>query len=218
MVRAATTAPAAFQLFRVKDVIDALGASDASDGEADDTGHRRRLRAIMGKGANAATRRLATPRCSPPSTRAPHMDDFVGLVRRGLLACEAIGMPLGLPPTVLVGPPGTGKTWLLQRLCDVLSLPSRSYPINAATLSDGLQGGHPSWRNAREGRAASRARCSTSRRRTPSSCATSSTRRRRIPLPAILTGRSARCSSPKARGGSSTNTFNLRSMHRGCPW
>ena len=91
MVRAAATAPAAFQLFRVKDVIDALGASDASNGEADDTGHRRRLRAIMGKGANAATRRLATPRCSPPSTRAPHMDDFVGLVRRGLLDCEAIG-------------------------------------------------------------------------------------------------------------------------------
>ena len=63
----------------------------------------------------------------------------------------AIGLPTSLPPVLLVGEPGLGKSWFLSRLGAILGLPFKRYSMAGATLAEGLQGSHPSWRNAQPG-------------------------------------------------------------------
>lgn len=93
---------------------------------------------------------------------APHMSLVIDLVVRRLRAAQTIGVPTGLPPLLLLGPPGIGKTWLLARLAAALAVPFRAFAMNLATLGDSLTGSHPSTprRTRSHGRpAAARARC-----------------------------------------------------------
>ena len=103
-----------------------------------------RLRRILSSGERGRWRQLVRPSQSALvaldalSARAPHLWEVSGLVRRHYLAAHNMLQPLSLPPLLLLGPPGTGKTWYLSRLADALGIPFRLYPMNASTLGDGL--------------------------------------------------------------------------------
>lgn len=161
-------------LYRLEDVEDALGqrdptatADDGYEGEHDDveprpplrndTEYQARVGAILGRGEAGRWRVALGPApgvvdgLDALARRAPHLEAVSDLVRRHLRAAANIGTPVSLPRVLLLGGAGTGKTWYLGRLGRLLGVPFRSYPMNASSLSEGLQGAHPSWRNSQPG-------------------------------------------------------------------
>jgi ATP-dependent Lon protease len=122
-----------------------------------DTDHRAFLCRLLDAGEAGERRALARP--GPASldalddlhARAPHMAEVTDLVRRHVRAAIAMGLPTSVPALMLLGEPGTGKTWYLSRLAALLGVPHRRYPMSGQSLADGLVGGHPTWRNARPG-------------------------------------------------------------------
>lgn len=74
------------------------------------------------------------------------------LVDRAVALSLLAEAPLSIPPLLLVGPPGTGKTHYSKALAKVLGVPVHAW--SCATNSDAMQliTGHPtSWRGARMG-------------------------------------------------------------------
>lgn len=115
------------------------------------------LRALIRRGADGALRELRGAR---PETRAavvalgeraPHLAGLTDLVLRQVEFSINTGLPIRLPPVLLLDEPGTGKTWYLSRLAQALGLPYVRQPMTGVSLSEGFQGGHPNWRNARHG-------------------------------------------------------------------
>ncbi len=85
------------------------------------------------------------------TARAPHLRAVIDLVVRRLQAARAIGVPLALPPLLLLGPPGVGKSWLMKRLAWALGVPFRLFSMNLTTLGDTLSGNHPVWKSGAPG-------------------------------------------------------------------
>ncbi len=83
--------------------------------------------------------------------RAPHMHAVIDVVVRRLSAALVIGVPVALPPLLLLGPPGIGKTWLMARLAEALGVPFRVFGMNLVTLGDTLSGSHPAWKASAPG-------------------------------------------------------------------
>lgn len=103
-----------------------------------------------------AARRLATP----PHAAAiddlarsfPHFGAVVELVRqRAALAELTPGRVFSLPPILLAGYPGVGKTAFCEALARCMRLPTRRVDLAAATASFVLAGSHSSWSSARPG-------------------------------------------------------------------
>ena len=109
----------------------------------DDPRGPRRALVVASEGAAAAVDAVGV--------RAPHLAEVTATLRRHVQASARMGTPIRLPPLVMVGEPGTGKTWYLSRVAAALGVPFRAYPMNMASLSEGLAGSHPSWRGAGPG-------------------------------------------------------------------
>ena len=133
---------------------------DAGGGEEAppaDTEHQVRLGEILADGEDGRWRRAIGPDAGSEEAvrqiagRAPHFGELSDLVRLNLRAATNMRVPIFLSPVLLVGEPGTGKTWFLSRLAASLRVPFRSYAMSMSTLGEGLQGAHPSWRNAAPG-------------------------------------------------------------------
>ncbi len=143
-------------LYELADVQAALGGGPDDDLQLEEGGglfaSRMRLHRLQALGEDGRWRRLAhaTPAAIAAvealGRRAPHLHELTDLVVRRLRASLATDTAVVLPPLVLVGPPGVGKSWFLSHLAEVLGLPFRLYPFNLSSLSDGLSGSHPGWR------------------------------------------------------------------------
>lgn len=103
-----------------------------------------------------AVRKLATP----PSASAieelarcfPHFAPVIELVRqRTALAEVTPGRVYTLPPILLSGDPGVGKTAFCDALARCLSVPTRRVDMAAATAGFVLSGSHASWASAQPG-------------------------------------------------------------------
>ena len=84
--------------------------------------------------------------------RCPGFVAVTDLVDRAVALSIMTGTPLSLPPLLLAGPPGLGKTHYSKSLATVLGVPTHAW--SCATNSDAMQliTGHPtSWRGARVG-------------------------------------------------------------------
>lgn len=116
-----------------------------------------RIASILARGEAGCWRRLAHPTLdaieavSALKTQAPHLAELLDLVLRHIGGQHVIGLPTKMPPILLVGPPGAGKSWACRRIAACLGVPFRSYAMNSATLSEGLTGNHGTWRNAGPG-------------------------------------------------------------------
>ncbi len=82
----------------------------------------------------------------------PHFAPVLGLVReRAVLASLAAGRVFSLPPILLAGSPGVGKTAFSEAVAEALGVPTRRMDMATATASFVLAGSHSSWASARPG-------------------------------------------------------------------
>lgn len=85
--------------------------------------------------------------------RCPGFEPFVDLIARAAMLSQRTGSPLFVPPVLLAGPPGVGKTHAARRIAQALQTDMQI--ISCATNSDfqALTVGHPtSWKAAAMGR------------------------------------------------------------------
>lgn len=82
---------------------------------------------------------------------AANFRDAIGVVLRAATLSFLTGSPLSLPPLLLLGPPGVGKSFFARRLAEALGVPLVSHPMNLADDPGVLVGHSLSWRGARAG-------------------------------------------------------------------
>ncbi|MBX3608658.1 MAG: AAA family ATPase [Hydrogenophaga sp.] len=70
---------------------------------------------------------------------------------RGAPGEEEVSPPVRLPPLLLFGPPGVGKTHFCESLAKVLGVPVRRHPMDQAETSSALLGSDITWGNSRYG-------------------------------------------------------------------
>jgi ATP-dependent Lon protease len=101
-------------------------------------------------------RRLA----APPSKTAiqglardfPHFSEVIEIVKeRVALAQITRGQAFGLPPLLLAGAPGVGKTAFAQSLADIIEQPIQRVDLASASAGFALIGSHETWQAARHG-------------------------------------------------------------------
>jgi len=108
-----------------------------------------------------ATRSLAVPtgamieQVSAIRPRAPHFSGVLDWIGRATGLAANTGTPLRLPPCLLIGEPGNGKTWFMRQLALALGLPSLSIAMNTLTdRGSTLTGLSPAWKAAGPGKIA----------------------------------------------------------------
>lgn len=84
--------------------------------------------------------------------RYPHFAQVIALVRqRAALASVTPGRVFSMPPILLAGPPGLGKTAFSESLAETLGVPVARVDMAAASAGFVLAGSHSSWSNSRAG-------------------------------------------------------------------
>ena len=82
----------------------------------------------------------------------PHFGAVVDLIEmRCALARLSLGRALSMPPLLLSGPPGVGKTAFADASADCLGLPLRRVDIASSTAGFVIAGSHSSWAASRPG-------------------------------------------------------------------
>lgn len=86
-------------------------------------------------------------------TEAPHFASFGDLVSRAVRLSMATGTPLRLPPILLLGDPGIGKTFVLKRAAEAIG---GGFELLALNLLDSfrLRGLNTAWKGATLGKIA----------------------------------------------------------------
>lgn len=81
----------------------------------------------------------------------PHFSEVIQFVADRIAMQKLSRCPVRLPPMMLFGPPGVGKTHFCEALAAVLHVPVRRHPMDQAETSSALLGSDLSWGNTRYG-------------------------------------------------------------------
>lgn len=81
----------------------------------------------------------------------PHFSEVIQFVADRISLQKASRRPVRIPPMMLFGPPGVGKTHFCEALASVLHVPVRRHPMDQAETSSALLGSEITWSNTRYG-------------------------------------------------------------------
>jgi len=85
------------------------------------------------------------------SEAQPHFSDVVEFVRGYVLLSKVRKSPLKIPPILLFGPPGVGKTHFTQDLSAVIGAPMFRHGLDSSTTDSALVGTDQHWGNTHHG-------------------------------------------------------------------
>jgi len=81
----------------------------------------------------------------------PNFSDPIRLIRNTLAVAEATNAPVRIPPMLLLGPPGIGKTLFSHRLAQLLGAPYASIAFDQPSAGTQLRGSDKHWSNSESG-------------------------------------------------------------------
>lgn len=81
----------------------------------------------------------------------PNFSDPIRLIRNTLAVAEATNAPVRIPPMLLLGPPGIGKTLFSHRLAQLLGAPYASIAFDQPSAGAQLRGSDKHWSNTESG-------------------------------------------------------------------
>jgi hypothetical protein len=82
---------------------------------------------------------------------SPWMTEVVDILWRDMLSCVEAGGGLFIRPTLIVGPPGCGKTAIFMRLAELLDMPHSRLEMSSATAAFDITGAEATWASAASG-------------------------------------------------------------------
>lgn len=81
----------------------------------------------------------------------PHFAEPLRCVKRSLIVADVTGGALRIPPMLLLGPPGVGKTYFSKALANLLEAPHATVSFDQPTAGSSLRGADSYWSNTRTG-------------------------------------------------------------------
>jgi len=84
-------------------------------------------------------------------TALPHFREPIRLLRNSLGLADATQRPVRVPPMLLLGPPGVGKTHFTHRVAELLGAPHASVAFDQPTAGSTLRGSDAYWANSSTG-------------------------------------------------------------------
>lgn len=81
----------------------------------------------------------------------PHWQQAVDIVAEHLVLSVETRTPLRVPPMLLVGPPGVGKSHFAQRLAQIINAPTHRVDYSSQQTNSHLNGSDRHWSNSRYG-------------------------------------------------------------------
>lgn len=77
--------------------------------------------------------------------RFPQFDEVIVLYENSVITLARLGLPFKVPPVLLLGDPGLGKTYFTSELAKLLNFPFFEISLATATASFSLSGGSIQW-------------------------------------------------------------------------
>ncbi|PZR85537.1 MAG: hypothetical protein DI537_30675 [Stutzerimonas stutzeri] len=142
---------------------DGFVGDPAESGKDEDAGDTRQIRlwTRMQGDERGPWRKLVIPdaamiaRVAGLDAICPHFSEVTAWIVRAAGLSAATGTPLRLDPAVVVGPPGTGKTFYARKLAEALGIPSEIIAMNVMTdRGSAFSGLTPVWRSSGPGKVA----------------------------------------------------------------
>lgn len=84
----------------------------------------------------------------------PNFSDVLDRVKRSMIISITAGEPITLPPIILLGEPGVGKTFFAETLAEAIGTGYGFIPMNSVTAGWILSGTAPTWKGAQMGKVA----------------------------------------------------------------
>jgi ATP-dependent Lon protease len=133
-----------------------ISATDALLGSSDDKGQVRRWQSMAADAARGWRAKLFAdagmiPQIEALCEQAPNFDRLLGIIAQTMRASLAANAPVRLPPLLLLGPPGIGKSFVAARLARILGTRYVSLSMPMATNGNPLGGVAATWKTPRIG-------------------------------------------------------------------
>jgi Integrase core domain/ATPase family associated with various cellular activities (AAA) len=130
--------------------------TDALLGSSDDKGQVRRWQSMAADAARGWRAKLFAdpgmiPRIDALCEQAPNFDRLLGIVAQTMRASLIANASVRLPPLLLLGPPGVGKSFVAARLAHILGTRYVSLSMPMATNGNPLGGIAATWKTPRLG-------------------------------------------------------------------
>ncbi|MDP3626118.1 MAG: AAA family ATPase [Hydrogenophaga sp.] len=134
---------------------DALKKLQKGSGSVDSEVHKRNAQLFEQLHPKGPNRRVGLARSIDAvlalQNSHPHFSEVIEFVADRIALQKHSRRPVRLPPMMLFGPPGVGKTHFCESLAAVLHVPVRRHPMDQAETSSALLGSDLSWGNTRYG-------------------------------------------------------------------